>query len=182
MNSSDSPRPVHVGLGPGGILTYIIDRPLDALPPVLGRDLELAWDAARAAALAKRQGAIRGFRFRREDGCVVDLALADRDGRCWAGAIDATVGLGTSRGVSICLRLLALVDLLARATWARGLLRLERDGATLHPSLLRAAAATPLTDEARFEETAFRARLPRFVLAGPAEFSQAPARLTGATA
>ena len=57
-----------------------------------------------------------------------------RDARCWAGAVDRTVGLGTSYGLALCLRLLALVDLLARARWAIPLFRLERDGADLHPS------------------------------------------------
>ena len=60
-------------------------------------------------------GAVRGFRFRRPDGSYTDLALADRDARCWAGAVDRTAGLTSSYGLSLCLRLLALVDLLARA-------------------------------------------------------------------
>jgi hypothetical protein len=61
--------------------------------------------------------------------------------------------------LSIFLRLLALVDLLARATWTTGFVRLARDGADLHPLLLRAAASVQLTVDARFDAEAFRARL-----------------------
>ena len=68
------------------------------------------------------------------------------------GAVDGTVGLRNSYGLSVCLRLLALVDLLARVRWADSLCLLRRDGADLHPSLLGAAASTPLTAEARFDE------------------------------
>lgn len=168
---------VRVGAGPDGSLTYVIDVPPEALPSVCGRDLERAWYAAREAAIAQSWGAVRGFRFRRPDGSHTDLALADRDARCWAGAVDGTVGIGNSYGLSLCLRLLALVDLLARVEWAQSLLRLERDGAELHPSLLRTAACTPLTQEARFDEARFRTNLPPFLLQPPS----AP-RLTGAEA
>ena len=168
---------VRVGNGPDGSLTYLVDVPPEALPPVCGSDLERAWYAAREAAIAQSWGAVRGFRFRRPDGSHTDLALADRDARCWAGAVDGTVGIGNSYGLSLCLRLLALVDLLARVEWARSLLRLERDGAELHPSLLRTAATTPLTREARFDETRFRTNLPPFLIQAPSS-----ARLTGAQA
>lgn len=164
---SPEPAPIRVGVTREGILTYLVDRPPEALPAVRGRDLAAAWDAARSAALQSRGSVVRGFRFRRQDGSFTDLALADRDARCWAGAVDRTVGMDNWYGLSVCLRLLALIDLLARARWARGLLRLERDGAELHPSLLRTAATTPLTKEARFDETGFRARLPLFALDRP---------------
>jgi hypothetical protein len=63
----------------------------------------------------------------------------------------------TSYGLSLCLRLLALVDLLARERWAAALLTVTRGGAELDPALLRAAAIAPLNREARFDETKFRA-------------------------
>jgi hypothetical protein len=162
MQAREHPQSIRVGPGPGGSLTYLVDMPPEALPPVCGRDLERAWYAAREAAAAQSWGAVRGFRFRREDGSHTDLALADRDARCWAGAVDLTVGIGTSYGLSICLRLLALVDLLAHARWALPWCQLARDGAELHPSLLRTAASQPLTREARFDETRFRARMGEF--------------------
>ncbi len=159
MEHAEQPHTVRVDIVAGGALTYLVDAPPEALPPVRGRDLERAWYAAREAAMAASWGAIRGFRFRRPDGSFTELALADRDACCWAAAVDQIVGLTNFYGLSLCLRLLALVDLLARARWAAPLCRLERDGADLHPSLLRAAAATPLTPEARFDEDGFRARL-----------------------
>ncbi len=127
----------------------------------------MRWYAARDAAIGSVWGAMRGFRFRRADGSTTDLALADRDALCWASAVDRTVGMGTCYGLSLCLRLLALVDLLARAPWAAPLFRLARDGAELDPALLRAAAIVPLTEEGRFDEKLFRARIPPLVLEAP---------------
>src|SRR5476649_19445 len=86
---------IRVGGDPGGPMTYLIDLPPESLPSVCRRDLERAWYAAREAALAERQGAVRGFRFNRPDGSHTDLALADRDARCWVGAVDRTVGIAT---------------------------------------------------------------------------------------
>jgi len=160
METRDHALSVRVGAGPDGSVTYQVDGPPEALPPVRGRDLERAWYAAREAAIAGSWSTVRGFRFARPDGSHTDLALADPHARCWAGAVDGTVGLGNGYGLALCLRLLALVDLLARARWALPLFRLERDGADLHPSLLSAAAAAPLTAEARFDEISFRASLP----------------------
>jgi hypothetical protein len=150
---------VRVDIAANGAVTYLVDAPPEDLPPVRGRDVERAWYAARHAALAESWGAVRGFRFRRPDGTFTDLALADRDACCWAAAVDAVAGLTNTYGLSLCLRLLALVDLLAHARWAAALCRLERDGADLHPALLRAAAASPLTAEARFDEAGFRRHL-----------------------
>jgi hypothetical protein len=180
MNPSEHSASVHVGAGPDGSLSYLVNVPPEDLPPVHRRDLERAWYAARDAALSDRWGVIRGFRFRREDGSFSDLALADRDACCWADAVDRTVGMRSSYGLSVCLRLLALVDLLARVRWADSLYLLQRDGAELHPVLLRAAASTPLTAEARFDENGFRGRLNRFAFGLALEGRTAP-RLTGAT-
>lgn len=180
MQTREHPPFVRVGDGPDGSVTYLVDMPPESLPAVRGRDLELAWYAARDAALSQSWGSVRAFRFRRTDGSHTDLALADRDARCWAGAVDGTVGIGTSYGLSICLRLLALIDLLARARWAMPLCHLARDGAELDPSLLRTAAAHPLTHDARFDETGFRMRLGK--IAGLRLERPRPARLTGASA
>src|ERR1700709_1536572 len=171
---------IRVGGGPDGLMTYLIDLPPEALPSVCKRDLERAWYSAREAALAERQGAVRGFRFTRPDGSHTDLALADRDARCWVGAVDRTVGIANATGLSLCLRLLALIDLLARAPWARSLFHLARDGAEFHPALLNAAASQPLTREARFDEAGFRARLSRFVSGFQLEAPQAVQRFSGA--
>src|SRR5262249_4509532 len=112
MEPSEHPAFVRVGAGPDGSLTYAVELAPEDLPPVHRRDLERAWYAAREAALAERWGVARFFRFRRPDGTFGDLALADPDACCWAGAVDGTMGLRNSYGLSVCLRLLALVDLL----------------------------------------------------------------------
>jgi hypothetical protein len=149
-------RVVRVGAAADGTVTYLVDLSPEALPPVRLRDLAAAWDAARSAASACDWGFPRLFRFRRDDGSHTDLALADADACCWAGAVDGTVGMHTSYGLSLCLRLLALVDLLSRAGWARSLFAIRPDGAELHPTLLRTASLSPLTGEARFDESGFR--------------------------
>ena len=142
-----------------GTLTYLVNLSPEGLPPVRGRDLADAWEQAREAACSAAWGAARLFRFQRPDGGITDLALSDEDACCWVAALDARVGIGTSRGLSLCLRLLALVDLLGRASWLSGLFRIGRNGIALHPSLLAAAAEAPLDAEARFDETRFRAQL-----------------------
>jgi hypothetical protein len=147
--------------------TYLVDAGPEELPAVRKHDLDRAWHAAREAALGEAWGAIRGFRFRRADGQETDLVLADRDACCWVGAVDRLAGLRSTYGLSLCLRLLALVDLLARAPWTASFCRLARDGAELHPQLLRLAAAAPLSPEARFDEPSFRAALAA-ALPGPA--------------
>ena len=161
MEPPAPPSPIRVGTGPDGSLTYLVDLPPEALPPVTRRDLEHAWHAARRAALAGQWGAVRVFRFRRPEGGHSDLVLADRDASCWAGALDARHSMATRQGLSLCLRLLALIDLLAQSPWAVPLLRLARDGAEPDPALLAVAATEPLTPEARFDQTGFRARLAR---------------------
>lgn len=143
-----------------GVLTYLIDLPPEAMPPVRPRDLAAAWDAARAAALAEQWGPPRMFRFRRANAPPTDLALADVDATAWAAAIDARMDMRQPYGLSLCLRLLALIDLLPRAPWAAAMFTLKRDGAELAPALLAAAATQPLSQEARFDPAAFRAAIP----------------------
>jgi hypothetical protein len=150
-----------------GAATYLVAVPPEALPPVRPRDLAAAWDAARAAAAAENLGTPRFFRFRRADDSVTDLALADPDASCWAAAVDGTVGLGSTLGMSVCLRLLGLVDLLATAPWTAPLVALRRDGAEIDPALLHAAATLPLTREARLDETGVRASVARARLPPP---------------
>ena len=142
-----------------GALTYLVNGGPDSLPPVRTGHLADAWESAHDAAVESEWGHRRLFRFLHPDGTILDMALADADACCWARAVDRTAGLQTPYGLSLCLRLLALVDLLARAPWTGALCRLGRAGAALDPLLLRTAATAPLTKEAGFDETAFRVRL-----------------------
>jgi hypothetical protein len=155
------PAQIRIGAAEDGTPIYIVDHPPSDLPPVRGRDIEQAWAAARAAAPPAGWRGGRAFRFRRADGTWTDLALADRDALCWAAAVDRAVGMQTGYGISICLRLLALVDLLGRAAWLAGMVDLEAREAALHPALLRLAAEARLNDDAGFDEQGFRANLPR---------------------
>jgi hypothetical protein len=146
-------------------LVYRVTLPPEAMPPVPTRALEQAWDAARAASLShaplsQARAAHRRFRFLGPDGKVADFDLDDRDARCWAGAVDRVAGLATLGGISLCLRLLALIDLMATSPWAFGFMTPKRDGARLDRALLRAAARADLTEEARFDEASLRRVLP----------------------
>ncbi|MBR0671872.1 hypothetical protein GXW76_11890 [Roseomonas soli] len=128
--------------------------------------MEAAWDHARAAAAAERWGAPRRLLFLRADGTPQELVLADTDAACWAEAVDARHDLGTLSGLSLCLRLLALVEVMTRARWLAGLYSLTPDGIDLHPALLRAAASMPLDAAARFDETGLRRLLSRPIPSG----------------
>jgi hypothetical protein len=169
MSEPVPPRAVRMEMRSDGAVSYLITVPPEALPPVRPRDLAAAWEAARSAATAEAWGAPRFFRFRRPDDSVTDLALADPDASCWAAAVDGTVGLASTLGMSLCLRLLGLVDLLATAAWAKPLVCLRRDGAEIDPALLRAAATLPLTREARLDEIRVQASVAHARLAPPPE-------------
>jgi hypothetical protein len=159
--SSDTPSSCVDVLDCGGDrLVYRVTLPPEAMPPVTIRDLEQAWDAARAAALSPSAAAYRQFSFRGADGRIAIFDLADRDARHWAGAVDRVSGLTTLTGISLCLRLLALIDLMARSPWAFGFMTPKRDGARLDRALLKAAAHADLTEEARFDEASLRRILP----------------------
>ena len=140
-------------LADDGTELHLVPLAPEALPLVQKRDLEQAWDAAREAARVGREGVGRGFRF--ANGRI--FALHDRDARSWAMAVDAIADLSTAHGVSLCIRLLALIDLIGRAGWLAPFVRLtSASGACLDGGLLRAAAITRLTPEAGLDETALR--------------------------
>jgi hypothetical protein len=150
--------------GPDGEILHLVPHPAAALPAVTKRDLEQAWEAAGAVASAPgasfRNAQARLIRFVAPEGLPLDLLLADRDAASWASAIDKIADLSTIHGISVCLRLMALVDLMGSASWARAWFTLSRAGLEFHPALLQAAALSPLTETGGFAETALRALLP----------------------
>jgi hypothetical protein len=160
------PRPggaeIRTERGPHGEILHLVPYLPAALPPVTKRDLEQAWEAARAAALATRHPApkIHGFRFVEAAAPPLDLILTDTDAANWADAIDAIASLSTAYGISICLRLMALYQLMATQIWARKWFSLTRAGLEFHPALLQAAALSPLTPTGGFAETSLQALLP----------------------
>lgn len=142
-----------------GALHYEVPLPPERLPAVSGRDLLAAWEAAREAASAEAWGEARAVAFRRPDGALTELVIADADARCWAAAVDGTVGLRSLYGMALCFRLLALIELMASAAWARGFFAISSEGAEIHPALLGAAARFPLAADARFDHAALRESL-----------------------
>jgi hypothetical protein len=144
-----------------GKILHLVPHPPGRLPAVTKRDLEQAWEVARATALSPGPPpATHGFRFHNGAAAPLDFVLTDRDAASWAGGIDGIADLSTAHGVSVCLRLMALIELMTRADWTRRWFTLNRAGLTFHPALLTAAALTPLTETGGFAETALRALLP----------------------
>ncbi|MDE8349378.1 MAG: hypothetical protein POG74_07830 [Acidocella sp.] len=147
--------------GPAGEVLHLIPHAPGQLPSVTKRDLEQAWEAARLNALTTNATtAAHGFRFAQPGTAPLDLTLTDPDAASWTHAIDSIADLGTARGISVCLRLLALFQLMASATWTRSWFTLRPTGLEFHPALLQAAALAPLTSTGGFAETALRALLP----------------------
>ena len=151
--------PIDVATDRSGILIYRVGVPAEALPAVRWSDLSEGWEAARQAAAAAMWGERRLFRFLPGDDAAVDLALTDDDAACWAEAVDCVWGLQTLYGLSICLRLLGLVSLLAASPGLRALCPLSRAGAMLDPALVRAAASVPLSTRGHLDEERVRAHL-----------------------
>jgi hypothetical protein len=152
---------IPVARAPDGALTYAIPIPPERLPPVPPGQLLAAWDLARSAAARRQWATPRTLVFPRPDGQPTELAIVDRDAAAWAEAIDSAVGLDTIDGLSLCLRLLALVEVLGRARSLAALFAVTPSGIDLHPSLLSAAAAMPLDGAARFDETGLHRLLSR---------------------
>jgi hypothetical protein len=159
MRRDSDSGPVQVATAPDGVRAYTSAVPPEALPSVRARDLAAAWDAARSRAMDSSWGEARFFRFPRRDGPTTELALADPDACCWAAAIEQTTGLASLTGLSLCLRLLALVHLIATAGWSRAWVSFRRDGATLDPALLDAAARLPLTAQGLLDQTQLQRQL-----------------------
>jgi hypothetical protein len=156
---------IRVAKDAAGALAYAIPCPPETLPAVRPEALLAAWQAARAGAAAGRWGPPRTLMFRRPGAEPTVLSIADRDARCWAEAVDRGADLGTLPGLALCLRLLALVEVMGRAAWLAGMFDVTAQGVEFHPALLRAAAGMPLDSGARFDAEALRRLLSRGIAA-----------------
>lgn len=158
-----------------GAIAYCVPVPPERLPAVAPGDLLHAWNVARRGAVLRQWGAPRLLRFAQHNGHgPTEIAIADPDAGAWTEAIDRAFGLETLTGLSLCLRLLALVEVLTRAAGLEPFFDVSRDGVDLHPSLLAAAAALPLDAAARFDEAALKKRLSFRML--PGNGASSPAR------
>jgi hypothetical protein len=141
----------------------LIDSPVppDALPAVVPGDLVRAWDAATAAAelgLEVDPRTASGITFRGPGG-EATLLFEDMDAQVWIAGLERTIGLSSPHGISVCFRLLGLIELMATAGWMRALFDLGGpDGPDIHPALFRVAATMPLGRDARFDGLEFERR------------------------
>ena len=147
---------------PASPLIQRLDLPPEALPAVGPSDLMDAWKTATLGAeigMILQAGDIEGVEFRWAEGNS-RFMFADLDASCWAAALDRRYGLDNLRGIAILFRLLALIDLMARAEWLRPLFKIGgADGVAVDADVLRLAAEQPLTPSARFDAAAFRRQL-----------------------
>jgi len=132
------------------------------LPPVGPSELVAAWQAATLGAevgMVLQVGDIEGVEFRWPEG-EARFVFADLDASCWAAALDRLYGLDSLRGIAVLFRLLALVEIMARAEWLRPLFRIgDGQGIQLDPDLVHLAAVAQLTASARFDAGAFQQQL-----------------------
>ena len=150
---------IRTKIGPGGEVLHVVPGAPPDLPPVSRFHLEQAWDAARAASAGLAPPRTHGFRFN-GGAAPLNLLLADRDAASWTHGVERIADFSTAYGISLCLRLLALVALMGQVEWLRPWFSLGRGRADIHPALLQAAALAPLTPEGGFAETSLRALLP----------------------
>jgi hypothetical protein len=144
-----------------GAIAYLVPVAPERLPAVPPGDLLRAWNVARHGAVQHLWGAPRFFRFaQHSEREPTEIAIADPDAGAWTEAIDRAFGLETLSGLALCLRLLALVEILTRAVRLEPFFDVTPAGVDLHPSLLAAAAALPLNPAARFDEAVLMTRLP----------------------
>lgn len=125
-------------------------------------DLIRAWDAATIAAemgLEVEPRTAGGITFRGPGG-ELTLLFEDVDARVWVAGLERTTGLDSPRGLSICFRLLGLIELMATAKWMRALFDIGGpEGPDIHPALFRVAATMPLGRDARFDAREFECRI-----------------------
>ncbi|MSO97937.1 MAG: hypothetical protein EXR11_06935 [Rhodospirillaceae bacterium] len=130
------------------------------LPPISPLDLRRAWRVAHLGAevgLIMAPGDVQGVSFRTAKGLETKFMFVDMDAACWAASIDRSYDLRTARRVSLLFRLLALIEIMSQAEWLRPFFSLNsKDGATLHPNLLAAAATEPLSKSASFDVLRFK--------------------------
>ena len=147
---------------PAPPLLYRLAFAPEDLPAVEPSDLVKAWRAATVGAetgMVLQFGDIEGVEFKWQGG-EARFLFADLDASCWAAALDRLYGLESVRGIATLFRLLALIELVARAEWLRPLFQLgHEDGIKLDPTVLQLAAAQPLTPSARFDAASFRSQL-----------------------
>jgi len=144
-----------------GAIAYLVPVSPERLPAVSPGDLLRAWNVARHGAVERLWGTPRFLRFAQQGGMEpTEIAISDPDAGAWTEAIDRAFGLETLTGLSLCLRLLALVEVLTRAVRLEPFFDVTPAGVDLHPSLLAAAAVQPLNPVARFDEAVLMNRLP----------------------
>ncbi len=192
---------IRVARAPDGALRYTLSLAPAALPPVTPKALQAAWDTARDSIRAAerrrlpgpyhngpdpiwpdvnqpRWGTPRLLQFLPVEGEPTEIAIADRDASAWAEAIDSAFGLDSLLGMTLCLRMLALVEALTRLPWLAPLVSLGSGSLRLHPSLLEAAAALPLDAGARFDDDGLKRHLARPLPSAPNR-SRQPGRIAG---
>lgn len=130
------------------------------LPPVGLSDISRAWEMASKAAelgMELRENDPNGVVFHDKLGKPVQIKFVDFDAHYWATAIHRSYNLATVKGLSVCFRMLALYQLMAKSPWARPLFSFDRKNRLrIDKGLMAAAAATPLNIDGLFDTNEIR--------------------------
>lgn len=130
------------------------------LPAVRSIDLNFAWETASAATedrFQRDENDPEGIIFDTQGGDLIEFKFDDYDALCWATAIHRSFELTTLRGLSLCFRMLALYQLMAKYNWARTLFSFDRRKSLwIDKALLSAAAITPLLEDGTFNSEDIR--------------------------
>lgn len=130
------------------------------LPPVRSTDLQAAWETASIASennLKTTENDPDGVIFETKLRQPIDFEFDDYDALCWATAIHRSYDLTTLRGLSLCFRMLALYQLMAKNAWSRGLFSFDRSNTLkIDKGLLAAAAVTNLGEDGAFDAEEIR--------------------------
>lgn len=147
------------------------------LPAVRTAELSDTWATASASAetaFHMLDNDPEGIVFHGKDGRLMEFEFDDYDALCWAIAIHRSFDLTTIKGLSLCFRMLALYQLMAKKHWARGLFTFDRrNNLKIDKALLSAAAITPLSEDGSFNGETIRRETGAEHLSGP----KAPLRL-----
>ena len=141
--------------GPDGAAVHLVPLAPERLPTVTQRDLERAWLAAHHQAQRPHPSPARAFRF----ATGATLTVTDPDAQRWVSAIEASADLATAYGISLCLRLLSLITLIAHSDWCAPHLQFRGEGCPVDARLLKAASLATLTPHGALNPAAVRTLL-----------------------
>lgn len=127
------------------------------LPLVGFSDIERAWNTANSVAESPSSlegSGPQGVVFQDTPTSNIHVKFDDYDALHWIWAIHKSFNLETTKGLSVCFRMLALYHLMADTQWTRPFFSFDRKNRLkIDKTLMAAAATSPLTANGLFDPT-----------------------------